>query len=260
MREGWMRYKTGILLALLAAALLIGAFFWGGSYPKSDGSTPPGISEEVSTGEGPPDSSVSAEVEAAPKVGEGPAVPGEAGSTAEFPRPGTESQLPAGEGVYRTNPAPAGTPAPVEPKDADVSDEQKTCTLSISCKTVLEHMELLDEDKWELIPEDGVLYGAKTVTFYEGESVLNVLQREMKKAGIQMEFQNTPVYDTAYILGIANLYEFDVGELSGWVYEVNDWFPNYGCSRYQLQNGDIIKWHYTCDLGKDVGGNNAAGS
>lgn len=61
------------------------------------------------------------------------------------------------------------------------------------------------------------------------------------------------MYNSAYIEGIHNLYEFDVGELSGWMYSVNDWFPNYGCSRYQLQDGDVVEWVYTCDLGEDVG-------
>ena len=38
------------------------------------------------------------------------------------------------------------------------------------------------------------------------------------------------------------------------MYKVNDgWFPNYGCSRYQLRDGDVMEWVYTCDLGKDVG-------
>jgi len=75
-----------------------------------------------------------------------------------------------------------------------------------------------------------------------------------------MEFEDTPMYNSAYIESINNLYEFDVGELSGWVYEVNGWFPNYGCSRYQLLDGDVVRWLYTCDLGKDVGGNNSTGS
>ena len=44
-----------------------------------------------------------------------------------------------------------------------------------------------------------------------------------------------------------------------WMYKVNDWFPNYGCSRYQLQDGDVICWEYTCDLGVDVGGYRATG-
>ena len=74
-----------------------------------------------------------------------------------------------------------------------------------------------------------------------------------------MEFSVTPIYDSAYIEGIANLYEFDCGELSGWMYRVNGWFPNYGCSRYVLQDGDTVEWLYTCDLGEDVGGGYAAG-
>ena len=36
-------------------------------------------------------------------------------------------------------------------------------------------------------------------------------------------------------------------------YSVNGWFPNYGCSRYQLKNGDVVEWCYTCDLGEDLG-------
>ncbi|MBO4990835.1 MAG: DUF4430 domain-containing protein, partial [Firmicutes bacterium] len=81
--------------------------------------------------------------------------------------------------------------------------------------------------------------------------------RELKRAGIHMEFKNTPIYNSAYIEGIQNLYEFDCGELSGWMYKVNDWFPNYGCSRYQLKEGDVIEWVYTCNLGIDVGGHYA---
>jgi hypothetical protein len=103
------------------------------------------------------------------------------------------------------------------------------------------------------VPADGVIFPATGVTAYEGESVFNVLQREMKRNKIHFEFMNTPIYNSAYIEGINNLYEFDVGELSGWMYKVNDWFPNYGCSRYQLKAGDVVEWVYTCDLGRDVG-------
>jgi hypothetical protein len=114
-------------------------------------------------------------------------------------------------------------------------------------------MKLLNKEKHELVPNDGVILAATPVSFHGGESVFNVLQREMKRAGIHMEFENTPIYNSAYIEGINNLYEFDVGELSGWMYRVNGWYPNYGCSRYQLKDGDVIEWHYTCDLGRDLG-------
>ena len=63
------------------------------------------------------------------------------------------------------------------------------------------------------------------------------------------------MYNSAYIEGINNLYEFDCGELSGWMYKVNGWFPNYGCSACKVENGDDIVWCYTCKgFGKDVGG------
>ena len=90
------------------------------------------------------------------------------------------------------------------------------------------------------------------------ESVFDVLQRTCRQKKLHMEYSDTPIYHSAYIEGIANLYEFDAGQRSGWMYRVNGWFPNYGCSRYQLQDGDVVEWVYTCELGNDVGGGYAA--
>ena len=134
-------------------------------------------------------------------------------------------------------------------------DENKklTCTLSIRCDTILNNMNLLKEEKKAMVPSDGVILETTTITFSEGESVFDVLKWVTREQRIQMEFEFTPMYNSAYIEGIHNLYEFDCGDLSGWMYKVNGWFPNYGCSRYQLKQGDVIEWVYTCDLGKDVG-------
>lgn len=172
---------------------------------------------------------------------------------------GMEVDPGTGKDRYLTDPVPEGKPVPAEPQDAVASDRELTCTLSVRCDTILDNMDWLDREKWELVPADGVIFPAAPVTFHEGESVFNLLQREMKKAGIQMEFANTPMYNSAYIEGVNNLYEFDCGELSGWMYRVNGWFPNYGCSRYQLHEGDVVEWVYTCDLGIDVGGYYATG-
>ncbi|MGB5823619.1 MAG: DUF4430 domain-containing protein, partial [Proteocatella sp.] len=148
---------------------------------------------------------------------------------------------------YLTDPIPEGKPKPVEPQDAQINNRELTCTISIDCSTILDNMEDLDPEKVELIPEDGVILAAKKVTFKEGESVFDVLQRETRNNKIHMEFEDTPMYNSAYIEGIHNLYEFDCGNLSGWMYKVNGWFPNYGCSRYQLEDGDVVEWVYTCD-------------
>ena len=172
---------------------------------------------------------------------------------------GMEINPDTGKDQYLTDPVPEGKPIPVEPQDAVITGTALTCTLSVRCDTILDNISWLDPEKIELVPEDGVIFPATQVTFYEGESVFNVLLREMKKAGIHMEYVNTPMYNSAYIEGINNLYEFDCGELSGWMYKVNDWFPNYGCSRYQLQDGDVVEWVYTCNLGIDVGGYYAVG-
>lgn len=184
-----------------------------------------------------------------------------AGATGEYEEiNGMMIDTGTGKDKYQTDPVPEGKPIPVEPEDVEIGDAEYTCTLSISCATILDNMDLCNKEKRELVPEDGWILKPMTVTFYEGESVFNILQRTCKQQKIHMEFENTPIYNSAYIEGINNLYEFDVGNTSGWMYKVNGWFPNYGCSRYQLQNGDVIEWVYTCDLGDDVGGGYATGS
>ena len=166
-----------------------------------------------------------------------------------------------GQDDYKTDPVPEGKPLPVEPEDQEV-DKKKTytCTFSMECSTILNNLKDLDPDKRELVPSNGVILAPTKVTFYEGESVFDVLQRVCKEKGIHMESSWTPIYNSAYIEGIHNLYEFDCGELSGWMYRVNGWYPNYGCSRYQLVDGEVVEWRYTCDLGKDIGCEWMAGS
>ena len=154
---------------------------------------------------------------------------------------------------YENNTEPA---KPVDEKTDDSTDGQLYCTLSVKCNTVLNNLHLLPAEKHGIIPQDGIIYPEQKVVFYDGESVFNVLLREMKKNKIHFEFVNTPIYKSAYIEGIGNLYEFDCGELSGWMYKVNDWFPNYGCSRHLLKDGDTIEFIYSCDFGDDIGGRN----
>ena len=171
-------------------------------------------------------------------------------------------EKPAEEEIVTEEEQPEETAAQTQTPAQEQPPEQQeqapagppTCTISISCATILEHLDELDPEKVELVPEDGWILAPVTVEFTEGQNVFDVLLAAVKANAIHMEYQNTPVYETAYIEGIGNLYEFDCGALSGWMYRVNGWFPNYGCSRYAVQPGDVIEWVYTCDLGSDVGG------
>ncbi|WP_124098545.1 DUF4430 domain-containing protein [Ruminococcus sp. Marseille-P6503] len=128
------------------------------------------------------------------------------------------------------------------------------CTVSVSCAAVLDNMDKLDSDKHELVPSDGWLLSETQAVLNDGETVFDVLQRVCRDNGIHLESSWTPLYDSAYIEGIGNLYEFDCGSLSGWMYSVNGEFPNYSCSQYIPEDGDVICFVYTCELGKDVGG------
>ncbi len=106
------------------------------------------------------------------------------------------------------------------------------------------------------MPSDGWLLEPTEVELSEGGTAFDLLEQVCRDNQIHMEFSDTPLYNSAYIEGIGNLYEFDCGEQSGWMYAVNGVFPNYGCSEYVLEAGDKMEWAYTCDLGRDLGKSN----
>lgn len=129
-----------------------------------------------------------------------------------------------------------------------------TCQISIECSTILNNWGDLNESKAEFVPSDGWILYPSEVEFTPGETVFDVLKRVCADTGIHMSSRYTPMYGSYYIEGINQLYEFDCGQNSGWMYRVNGWYPNYGCSSYEVSDGDNIEWRYTCDLGVDVGG------
>ena len=132
--------------------------------------------------------------------------------------------------------------------------EGSVCTITIVCNTILDNLGTLDEEKAPYVPKDAVILPQTQVSFAQGDTVFDVLQKVCTAADIQLEYSWTPIYGSSYIEGVNHLYEFDCGKESGWMYKVNDWFPNYGCSAYTLKNGDDIVWCYTCNgYGEDVG-------
>lgn len=142
-----------------------------------------------------------------------------------------------------------------KPDDPPKPETKMSCTIEIRCDTILNNMGDLEKGLDEFVPADGTILPTTTVTFTQGETVLDVLERVCAEWGIQLEYSWTPAYGSYYIEGINHLYEFSCGQQSGWMYKVNGWFPNYGCSKYILDAGDEIVWCYTCKgLGTDVGG------
>lgn len=141
----------------------------------------------------------------------------------------------------------------VAPKQIS-GEEENICTLEIRCNTIFDHVENLNPTKIPFVPENGVILEKTEIAFKEGETVFDVLCRICKDAKIQLEYSWTPIYDSYYVEGINQIYEFDCGGQSGWMYQVNGEFPNYGCSGFKVSSDDEITWIYTCEgLGTDVG-------
>ena len=139
----------------------------------------------------------------------------------------------------------------------DITEDSETVFLSIECSTILDNWNNLDTAlRYEkYVPSDGIILEKTEYVLRKGDTVYDILSRAVRHNKIQMEYQgaNLNAYGSVYIRGINYLYEFSCGPLSGWMYTVNGEFPNYGCSKYKLKDGDVISWVYTCDLGRDVG-------
>lgn len=139
----------------------------------------------------------------------------------------------------------------------DIREDSETVIISIRCDTILKNYENLDPAlrSGEFVPEDGVILPPTEYVLRPGDTVFDILDRAVRYNKIQMEYQGADKnsYGSVYIQGIHYLYEFSCGPLSGWMYRVDGEFPNYGCSKYVLRDGQVIEWVYTCDLGHDVG-------
>lgn len=134
-----------------------------------------------------------------------------------------------------TTPKESGSSAPAKtPPVSTPQPQASTATLSIT--------------------GDSNILGATAVPVEAGESALDLLKRVTRSKGIPMEYQGSSGF--AYVEGIDNLYEFDEGPTSGWMFKVNGNFPNMSAGAYKVQVGDRIDWLYTTDLGKDVGAKN----
>ena len=156
-------------------------------------------------------------------------------SNNEKPKPGNSS----------TKPKPENNQTITSPKP-----KNKTVTIAISCKTAINNG-LNKKPGFSHLPSNGVILQNMKVEFNEGDTVFDILVKVTRKKGIHMEYRGSG--SNTYIEGINNLYEFDGGSNSGWMYSVNGVYPNYGVGAYKVKSSDVIKFNYTCNLGADLG-------
>ncbi len=123
-----------------------------------------------------------------------------------------------------------------------------TVTMEIRCDTIAGRSES------EHIPVDGVILPPTAFDFEAGETVFDILTEAAQTYGIQVENKGSAgsAHGMVYISGINYIYEYDFGDLSGWVYHVNGITPSRSCGEYELSDGDRIEWLYTCEIGHDL--------
>ena len=134
----------------------------------------------------------------------------------------------------------------------EITEDSDTVFFSINCEKALSSEKLNDGQLKEI--KDGKILSEKEYVLLEGETVFDLLKRVCRFEKIQMEYQGADknIYNSVYVQGINYLYEFDCGELSGWIFLVNGKQTDTSCGKYKLKDGDKVEWIYSLDLGNDL--------
>lgn len=134
---------------------------------------------------------------------------------------------------------PSKSTAPPAPPSTKQPKEEKSTANTITYSIVISE----ESNEIPLPPT--------TIEIADGETVLTALIGITKERKIQMDYRGGRGA-TAYVEGINNVYEFDRGQGSGWMYSVNGIFPDRGAGVVPLMAGDVVEWQYTTSLGKDL--------
>ena len=137
-------------------------------------------------------------------------------------------------------------------QEDDEKYTRKTVTMHIRCDTAVAKGMHKDPVWAGVVPASGVILATTTFDIEENTTVFDILREACRKYNIHMQYTGTA--SSCYIQGINNLYEFDGGRWSGWMYSVDGVYPNYGAGVYFLKPGEVVEWNYTCDLGRDLPG------
>lgn len=122
-----------------------------------------------------------------------------------------------------------------------LGEDTITTTIAIRCDKVA--------GQRDYIPADGVVLPATAIELNRGATAVEQLVAAARTHNIHLENEGG-VSD--YISGMAYLYEYDFGDLSGWVFCVNGEVSAVGCGEYELQPGDHVEWIYSLEMGADI--------
>lgn len=162
--------------------------------------------------------------------------PSQSAGTSLSPKTSETAVPTSGAAPTTTVPTTASSTAPT------VDPRHVTITLSIDCRRAVEQGNRVAQ----AVAPDGVLLAETRLTLDRDATAYDAL----KASGLVIGAR-TGAFG-AYVYAIQSLAEKACGGESGWLYQVNGEVMSTGSSSYRLQDGDIVRWVYTCDGGKDV--------
>lgn len=109
----------------------------------------------------------------------------------------------------------------------------------------------LTVDAGKADPENGMIIPETEFVLVSGDTAFSALERVLAYNRIALDYGGSSA--DAYIKGIDGIYEFEHGEMSGWMYTVNGEFPSVGCGSFKLSDGDCVSFIYTRNIGHDIG-------
>ena len=93
--------------------------------------------------------------------------------------------------------------------------------------------------------DKGFILTDYAVSLNESDTVFDATFNACKDNNILMSSRGLSA--ARYVEGIADLYEFDYGPMSGWVFYVNDDSASKSSGVYELNEGDKIRWEYVTE-------------
>jgi hypothetical protein len=137
--------------------------------------------------------------------------------------------------------------------NASLAPDTITCSVSVNCSNISNNIDKIDRSKRSLVPSDGTIMPRVNVSLPVGATAFDALLAATSQQGVHMEYTGSAAAKTVYIEGIGNIYQFDCGSTSGWLYAINGSYKGVGMSAQTLSDGDAVELKYTLDLGTDLG-------
>lgn len=126
-----------------------------------------------------------------------------------------------------------------------------TVTIAIECHTLLNNIDNIKPGYVNFIPKNGIVLNSSDIQVAANATVLDVLKQVCQEHNISLKIR-----DNSYVEEIAYLPEQILNSIydgsSGWMYSVNGQYVKVGANKKTVNEGDVIRWMYSCSGGNDL--------